>query len=941
MSLRKTTVFLNGVKRNIICDPEKDTLATAIRRMGLTGTKVGCGVGQCGSCSIILNGEIVRSCTRRMKNIAENSQIETIEGIGTASNLHPLQQAFMTYGSVQCGFCSPGFIMSAKALLDQNVNPTREEVRAWFQKHRNVCRCTGYKPIVDAVMAAAKVLRGEAIMEDIAFKMEGNQVYGTALPRPTALAKVTGLCDYGDDLKYKMPEDTLHLAIVQPRVSSHAKILNIDTAQAEAMTGVVKVVTAKDIKGLNRVIVPLDHPRSIMKGLERPLLADKKIFRYGDVVAVVVAETEEQAREAAKMVKVEIEPLPEYMNVLDAVAPDAIRIHEETPNTYLKQPVLKGALASDVIDESFCAVEGSFYSSREAHLSVEGDTMQGYWDEDGNLVIQCKSQAIGFNRLGIAYGIGIDPEKLRIIENPTGASFGWAASPGSFALMGACLMEIKDRPLTLTMSYEEHMHFSGKRAPAYSNARLACDEKGKLTALEFDVAMDRGPYTEYSGHIMEKVMRFMGWPYNIPNVTGLGRIAFTNHCFATAYRGFGCLQAYTTSEAIMDMLAEKMGMDPFEFRYQNIARDGQTNINGYPFKEYPMEEIMDTLRPIYQGALAKAKAESTDTVKRGVGIAMGGFNVTLGPGDHAEVALELNPDGTITHYNTWEDQGQGGDIGTLSVTHEALKPLGLTADQIRLCMNDSHRCPDTGIAAGSRSHFMAGYATIDAANKLMNAMRKPEGTFRTYSEMAAEDIPTKYLGVYDTTGTGTPLDPNTGVGDPTQAYMYGAFLAEVEVNVETGKAMCVGMTSVGDVGKIGNILAVEGQAYGGLSHSISFALKTNYDDLKKGSTMAGAGIPYCQEIPDKFDNIFLENPRKVGPFGSSGCSELYQSSGHVAVINAIYNAVGVRIYELPATPEKIKAGLEAKARGEDLKPKKYFLGSDLYDEIEEINTNPV
>lgn len=941
MALRRTSLIINGVKRLFVFDPEKDTLATALRRIGLTGTKVGCGIGQCGSCSIILDGKVVRSCTRKMKNVAEDSQVETIEGIGTARNLHPLQQAFITYGSVQCGFCSPGFIMSAKALLDENVNPSREEVRQWFQKHRNVCRCTGYKPIVDAVIAAAKVLRGEATMENITYKPEGNQAYGTARPRPSALAKVTGQCDYGDDIKYKLPEDALYLAIVQPKITSHANILDINTSSAENMPGVVKVVTAKDIKGLNRVIVPLDHPRSIMNGAERPLLADSKIYRYGDVVAMVIAETEEQAREAAKKVKVEIEPLPEYMNLLDAVAPDAIRIHEETPNTYLKQPLYKGELAKEVIDDSYRFVEGSFYAAREAHLSVEGDTMQGYWDEDGNMVIQCKSQAIGFNRLGIAAGIGLPPEKLRLIENPVGGSFGWAASPGSYALMAACLMVIKDRPLTLTMSYDEHMHFSGKRAPAYSNARMACDENGKLTALEFDVAIDRGPYTEYSGHIIEKIMRFMGWPYYIPNVTGMGRVVFTNHCFATAYRGFGCLQAYTTSESMMDMLAERMSMDPFEFRYKNIAREGQTNINSYTFKEYPMEEIMDKMRPIYKEALDRAKARSTEKVKCGVGVTCGGFNVTLGSFDHAEVALELNADGTITHYNTWEDQGQGGDIGTLTVTHEALKPLGVTTDQIRLCMNDSHRCPDTGIAAGSRSHFMAGQATIDAANKLMNAMRKENGNYRTFTEMVAEGIPTKYLGVYDCGGTGIQLDPNTGVGDPTQAYMYGAFLAEVEVDVETGKTTCTGMTAVGDVGKVGNILAVQGQGYGGLSHGISFALKNEYEDLKKDSTIAGAGVPYCEEIPDKIDLILLENPRKVGPFGSSGCSELFQSSGHVSILNAINNAVGVRIYELPATPEKVKAGIEAKARGEKLKTEKYFLGSDLYDELDELKANPV
>lgn len=941
MSFIKKFLTINGVERIVVSDPEKDTLAVVLRRMGLTGTKVGCNVGQCGACTVILDGKLTRACVKKMKNVAEHSVVETIEGLGTARNLHPLQQAFMTFGSVQCGFCTPGFIISSKALLDENNNPTREEVRAWFQKNRNVCRCTGYKPIVDAVMAAAKVLRGELTIDDITFKDEDNQVYGSSRPRPAALAKVLGQADYGDDLKYKLPEGTLHLAMIQPKVYSHAKIISIDTSAAEEMPGVVKIITAKDVQGMNKVIVPFAHPRSIRTGLERPLFADTVIRRYGEVVGMVIAETEEQARAAAKMVKIEFEPLSEYMNYLDSAQPDALHIHEGGENVYVKQPVLKGEPAKDVIEKSYHTVEGSFYSSREAHLSVEGDTMQGYWDEDGNMVIQCKSQSIGWNRAGIGPGVGLPMENLRIIENTTGASFGWAASPGSYALMAACLMEIEDRPLTFTMSYDEFMHFSGKRGPAYSNARMACDENGKLTAMEFDLGMDRGPYTEFTDHIIEKVVRFMGWPYAIPNVTGLARASFTNHNFATAYRGFGCLQAYTTSEALMDMLAEEMNIDPLEIRYINVAREGQTNINNFEFKEYPMEEILDTMRPLYQEAQARAKAGSTDTVKRGVGITCGGFNVTLGTFDHAEVALELNADGTVTHFNTWEDQGQGGDIGTLSVTHEALKPLGIKAEQIKLYMNDSHRCPDTGIAAGSRCHYMAGFAVIDAANKLMDAMRKADGTFRTHAEMVAEGIETKYLGVYDAGGTGVEINPNTGEGDPTTAYMYGAFMAEVEVEVETGKTTCVGFTAVGDVGNIGNRLAVEGQAYGGISHSISFALKTEYEDLKKGSSIAGAGVPYCQEIPDNINLIFLENPRKYGPFGSSGCSELYQSSGHVAVINAINNAVGVRIYDLPATPEKVKAGINAKAENQEWKPQPYFLGSDLYDELDYIKSNPV
>lgn len=940
MELNRLFLNINGVNRMVICDPEKDSLAEIVRRMGLTGTKVGCGTGQCGSCSLILNGEVVRSCMKKMKTVPEFSTIITIEGIGTPTALHPLQQAWITYGGVQCGFCSPGFIVSAKALLDKNPSPTREEVRVWFQKHRNLCRCTGYKPLVDAVMAAAKVLRGEATMEDITFKVEpGASIYGTKYPRPTALAKVTGLADYGDDMKLKMPPDTLHLAIVQPKIASHAKILKIDTSEAEKMDGVVKVVTAKDVKGTNRCVVPVVHERSTEPGTERPILADEKIFRYGDVVAVVIASTEEKARLAAKAVKVEIEPLPEYMNFLDSVAPDALRIHQG-PNVYMLQPVLKGRKAADVIEESHCSVSGSFHSSRQPHLSIEGDTMQGYWDNEGNMVILCKTQCNFYSRAGIASGIGQPLEKLRMIENTTGASFGWAASPGSYALMGVCLQVVK-QPLTLTMSYEEHQHFSGKRSPTYTNGRMACDKDGRLTALEFDVGLDSGPYTEFSDHIIEKVTRFFGFPYDWSNVSGLCRIAHTNHNFKTAYRGFGSPQGYTASEQLIDMLAEKMGMDPFEFRYKNVARPGATTINSYPFPEYPMVDLMDKIKPYYEEYKASAAKNSTDQKKRGVGLCCGGFTVTLGSHDRAEIDLELNPDGTVTHYNTWEDQGQGGDIGTLAHTHEALKPLGLRPDQIRLLMNDSHRCPDTGIAAASRSHYMAGNATIDGANKLMAAMRKPDGTFRTYEEMTAEGIPTKYRGVYETTGTGCELDPNTGKGDPGQTLMYSVFLSEVEVDVATGKTKVLRHVAAGDVGKLGNILAVEGQAYGGISHTIGFALQEEYEDLKRHGTMAGAGIPTIEDIPDDIELLFVETPRKLGPFGSGGCSENYQSGGHASVLNAIYNAIGVRMHEIPARPEKIKAALEAKAAGKELKQEKYFLGSDLYDALDEIAENPV
>jgi aldehyde oxidoreductase len=306
--------------------------------------------------------------------------------------------------------------------------------------------------------------------------------------------------------------------------------------------------------------------------------------------------------------------------------------------------------------------------------------------------------------------------------------------------------------------------------------------------------------------------------------------------------------------------------------------------------------------------------------------------------------LELAPDGKINKYDTYQELGQGGDIGSLMLTLEALKPLHLTPEDIRLIQNDTKYCPDCGMSGASRTHYMSGNATIIAAEKLLNAMRKPDGSYRTHAEMEAEGIPTKYFG--KVSNTSVPglcrLDPNTGVGDPTPSYTYCLNLAEVEVDTTTGKARCIRFTCVDNVGKVGNIQAVNGQAYGGISHSIAFALSENYQDVKKHNNMAGAGVPYCLDTPDEINVIHYELPDPVGPFGSSGASEAFQASGHVAVLNAINNACGVRIYEMPAYPEKIKAGLDAiAAGGKAPKPQKYFLGSDLYEELENIKANPV
>lgn len=941
--LDRKALIINGVQRHVLYDAESDNLAVVLRYMGLTGTKIGCGTGVCGACTVIMDGKVTRACTVKMKKVQAYAEILTIEGIGTPQHLHPLQQAWITYGGVQCGFCSPGFIVSAYGLLQENPAPTREEVRNWFEKHRNLCRCTGYKPLVDSVMEAAAVMRGEKTMDDITFKPEsGEELYGSRLPRPTALPKVCGLMDFGDDVALKMPGNVAYLAPVMAGVP-HARIKKVDVSEAEAMDGVYKVLTAKDVKGSNDISFPAVVPRQKGQGApEFPVICGNIVNRRGDVVAVVAANTRELAREAAKKVKVDLEILPSYMNILESSMPGALQIHKNTPNQYLYQPAYKGDDTEEIMESAPNMAEGSFHTQHEPHLPIEPDVFQGYWDEDGMLTIQCKTHDLYGCGAELAPAIGIEPERVRMIDNPSGGCFGYSTISNVFAIAGVAVMAL-NMPVSMTLSYEEHQHMTGKRSATWSNGRISIGKDGKISAVEIDVALDHGAYAGTASIAFGNMVSVPFSGYSIPNVKILARAGASNHNYTCAYRGFGAPQIYTTSESLIDMAAEKAGIDPWEFRYLNAARPGDTTINNRPYDSYAYPQLLETIKPYYDAYKKEAQDARAAGRHVGVGISMGGFNVGKGFIDQCENALELLPGGNIAVYNTWEDLGQGGDIGTLTHVLKALAPLKLRPEQVRLVMNDTKLAPNSGLAAASRSHFMNGRAIIDAARQLLDAMRKPDGSYRTYEEMASEGIPTKYLGHVDELDAGCDpcQDPNTGEGNRFASYTYGVNTALVEVDVNTGKTTVLRFTSVVDIGKVGNLLSVEGQGYGGISHSIGYALQEDYDATDRSGNMAYCGIPTCTQIPDDFNVLFVENPRANGPHGSGGCAEVFQCSNHMAVINGIKNACGVRIYDLPAKPEKVKAGWEALQQGKDLTPPKYFLGSEFEDELEFIRENPI
>lgn len=904
--MHKKTLEINGLKQTVVASAE-EPLANVLRnQLGLTGTKVGCGQGQCGCCNVILDDKLVRSCVTKMSKVADNASVETIEGVGTPQVPHPLQVAWMAHGGAQCGFCSPGFVVSSKALLDQNPKPEREAVRDWFQKHRNACRCTGYRQLVDAVMDAAKVVRGESKIEDIAYKLpDDGQIWGGKYPRPSALAKVTGTLDYGADLGLKMPPDTLHLALVQAEVS-HANLVSIDASEAENMPGVVKVVTHKDVKGKNRITGLITFPTNLGDGWDRPILCDQKVFQYGDAIAIVCAHTEAQAQEAAKKVKVKLEKLPAYMSAPAAMAEDAMEIHPGTPNIYFTQKIAKGEDTKPIFDGADAVVEDEFYVGRQPHMPMEPDVGFAFINANGNLHIHTKSIGLHLHAAMIAPGLGVELENLVMVQNPAGGTFGYKFSPTMEALVGAACLAT-GKPVFLRYNYHQQMTYTGKRSPFFVKMRMAADKDGALLGMETDWSVDHGPYSEFGDLLTLRGAQFMGAGYNIPAIRGEGRTVCTNHAWGSAFRAYGSPQSEFSSEVLMDELAEKLGMDPLELRYKNVYRPGDTTPTGQEPEVYSLPGMIDILRPKYKDALEKARANSGNGIKRGVGVSVGIYGCGLDGPDASEVEVELNPDNTVTVYACWQDHGQGADMGALGTAHEALRPLGLRPDKIKLVLNDTALAPNSGPSGGSRQQVVTGRAIQAGCQLLLEAMRKDDGAYRTFEEMAAGGIGTKYVGKW--TAPATNCDEN-GQGNPFSVYMYGVFMSEVAVEMETGKATVEKMTLVADIGKVNNQLVTDGQLYGGIAQGIGLALTEDFEDIKKHSTLVGAGFPYAKQIPDDIELIYVETPRPEGPFGAAGVGELPLTSPHAAIINGIYNACGARVTRLPALPEKILAAMK-------------------------------
>ena len=531
------------------------------------------------------------------------------------------------------------------------------------------------------------------------------------------------------------------------------------------------------------------------------------------------------------------------------------------------------------------------------------------------LTIHSKSIGIHLHMPMIADGIGVPMDKLRIVQNHAGGTFGYKFSPTNEAILGVAA-KICQRPVSLVFNMFQNITYTGKRSPAFMHIKLAADEKGKLLGLWGDNYVDHGPYSEFGDLLTHRLSQFVGAGYDIPTIRNKSTTVFTNHAWGSAFRAYGSPQSFMGSEIAIDVLAAQMGMDPFDIRELNCYKEsaGSTIPTGYKPDVYCMEEMFKKARPLYEAGkkrVAEKNAASDGRYKYGIGVSCGVYGCGLDGVDSSQAYAELNPDGSVTMYASWEDHGQGADMGILVSAHETLRQAGIKPEQIRLVMNDTKFTPNSGPAGGSRSQVMSGNACRLAAENLVAAMKKPDGTFRSYEEMKAEGIETKVLGQWVATACAEhPVDQATSQGEPFSVYMYTIFLPEVCVDTQTGKVKVEKFTCVADVGTIMNKLLVDGNFYGGLVQGIGLALSEDFEDLSKHTSLLKCGIPYPNDAPDDIELHYVETYRPEGPYGAAGCGEAPLDAPHPAILNAIYNATGARITRVPAKPEVVLAALK-------------------------------
>jgi aldehyde oxidoreductase len=735
---------------------------------------------------------------------------------------------------------------------------------------------------------AGRFLRGETTPD--AFRTTKAQgTMGVSHPRPSAMAKACGSALFTADY---LLQGALELATLCSEIP-HARIVSIDTSEAEKMPGVAGVITAADIKGSNILKKPPAEDRHV--------LAKDKVRYIGDPILAMAANTRKQAEEALAKVKVELEPLPALQNPTEAMADNAARVHDNSPNLCLERPQIKGD-ATGALQNSAAVIEARFKTQTNHQAPLEPEATIAYWEEgeDGDedqLVIVGRSINIHDHLLRLQEALGW--ENVRYIEAFVGGQFGIKVEIISEGIAGAAAIKFK-RPIRYIPSLNESMLLTCKRFSYESNVTLAADHQGKLTAYCNDFVVNSGAYKGSGPGVVSRSLTALSNVYNIPNIAARGRLVYTTSPWGSAARGAGKPEINFPIEVAMDMLADKLKIDPFEFRLRNLLKPGESLSCGHIVDEWPFMALMEAVDPHYRRAVKEAEPFRSGRMRRGTGVAAGAHGIGAS-GDSAIAAVELDPDGGISVYAACADPGEGNDTMLTQLTATI---MGTSIDRVRLHTRDTLNTAASGPAAGSRITFMIGGAVANALEQLKAAMA--EIGAKTSSELEAAGKSKRYIGRKKIIYT-DPLDPKTGQGPAYESWSYSLQMAEVEVDMESGKVRVLKMTAAADVGMVIHPQNVTAQMEGGMDMGIGLALREKYT---AGKTKDWATFKF-PTIGDScpMEVVLVETPRSMGPLGATGVAEMSIMPTAPAIINAIYNAAGVWICDLPATPDKIKAAL--------------------------------
>ncbi|MDD3920553.1 MAG: selenium-dependent xanthine dehydrogenase [Eubacteriales bacterium] len=860
------TFFVNG--QSVTVEGNRSLLRFLRDDLKLTSVKNGCAEGACGTCTVLIDGAAKKACVQKTDRL-EGKSVLTVEGL-SAREKEVFAYAFSEAGAVQCGFCIPGMVICAKGLIDQVPEPSPSQVKEAIKN--NICRCTGYVKIEQAILLAAKLLREDTPIP--AVKTNGS--VGESLRRVDVEKKTLGTAKYADDLYF--PGMLLGSAVrsAYPR----ARVLAIHTDAAKAIPGVMAVITAEDIPGAKKV----GH----LKQDWDVLVPVGKCTHYlGDAIVLVAAKTQEALDAAKAAVQVEYEALPPVLDPAEALREGAPTVHEGMEGNLLTEERLIRGHAREKIAASKYVVTNHYSVPFTEHAFLEpecavavpaalDETRLDYGGSSDYAVhVYSGDQGIYQTQKECAAALGLEPDKVRVTAMMVGGGFG-GKEDMSVQHHAALLAYLTNKPVKVALTRAESILVHPKRHAMEMDFTTACDENGTLTAMQATLVSDTGAYASLGGPVLQRACTHAAGPYNYQDIEIIGRAAYTNNPPAGAFRGFGVTQSCFATECNLNQLAELAGISPFEIRYRNAIRPGQVLPNGQIADESTaLAETLDAVRAAYE-----------KNPKAGIACAMKNSGLGVGIPDVGRCILRVKG-GRVHVYSSAACIGQG--MGTVQ-TQMVCSVTGLSSDTVVYEAPDTHLAPNAGNTTASRQTVFTGEAAARAAEQLLSDMRQAG----SLAALEGKEYLGEYSGVTDKMGSDKP-NPVSHI-----AYGYATHLVELD---DEGRLLKV--TAVHDVGQAVNPTALTGQIEGGVVMSLGYALTEDYP-LEQGKPMAKFGTLglFKADKTPPIDAVVLgaalpKSEQRRLAFGAKGVGEICSIPTPPAVQLAYYNRDGVFRTKLP------------------------------------------